>query len=283
MDVDTARSLYCLNSFMSQKYLKRSPPPPPPVRYDILAKSPVYQRLNNSITNVDIQIDKREQKQLTQLANVLMSLTNLRHIELWGISEDRKYILSVLESIGDRLQHLGLHNTSKGPSIHDIMRTCPKLVKLTLYYDNETELQENGTNIYCDQLEMPSMLPVLNCLRHIIIENMDQQMCSDDMLTALLQSHCLSNIHVTSLEAMSDDVLFNVLSTPGGVALSKVIHFSVTECALITAVSLVHWLTKENCSLQYMVFKKCPKIDCKILTAADVKYPKTLVIHEKYF
>ena len=273
MDVDTARALDRLNSWIIQQDKSL-----PLLRYDILTKSPVFQRLNNNINTVEILINKWEQKQSAPVANVLMSLTKLKNMTLWGISEARTHMLPVLEAIGDRLQFLNLHDKSRSLSLQDIMRTCPKLVELTLFYNGVKNLQENGIHINYDHTEMACMQPVLNYLTEIDIVNMDKQMCSADMLTALLQSPGLNIIHLDYLEAMSDDVMFNVLSSPGGVALSKVHRFSLTKCSMITAAPFIDWLTKDNCTLQYMEFNKCEKVDGRILGAVAEKCPRALII-----
>ena len=273
MDMDVSRSLLSLNSWTALKQFKKFPP----VRYDILAKSPIFQRLNNNIATVDMKIDKREQN---KAANALMGQTKFRHLKFWCTTKFYMNMLPMFEAIGDYLQYIRIEDKFRCQiGVHDIMRTCPKLVELKLkrYHNKEdNELQENDQHHV--QAEKLSKLPVLNCLTVIALTRIDKQMCSADMLIALLQSPCLTNIHISELEAMSDDVMFNVLSSPGGSALSKVTVFSVTECALITAEPFVQWLLKENCTLQYIKLNKCEKVDCKVIGAVAENCPRALII-----
>ena len=277
MDIDTARSLFSFNSSITLKQFKNFPP----VRYGILAKSPVYQPLKSSSATIDIKKDKLEQK---HMANALMALTKFRHIKFWCSTNFYMNMLPVLESIGDNLQNFRFRDKFRCRlSVHDIIKTCSKLVELRLnycYYKEDVELQENDINQHHVQREQLSKLPVLNCLTVIELTRIDKQMCSADMLIALLQSPCLNSVHITDLEAMSDDVMFNVLSTPGGSALSKVTELSVSECALITAEPFVHWLNKETCTLQYLRFVECEKVDYKLLGAAAEKCSRALIIIE---
>ena len=277
MGVDTARSLSILDSWIDSKQVENFPS----VRFDILAKSPVFERLINNITTVFISINEREQNISALVADVLKSLRKLRSIKLFGILEASKHFLPVLESIGDRLQYLVLHDTSESISVDDIMRTCSKLIYLKLYCcQKDAASPENGINLHNDQLEKPIKQPLLDCLTRICLGRMDKQACSADMLMTLLQSPNLNTIVLANLEAMSDDVMFNVLSTLGGAALSKVTQFSVIACRYITEAPLVSWLTRKNCSLEELRFCKCEKIDCEILGAAAENFPRVLIINE---
>ena len=275
MDMDVSRSLLSLNSWTALKQFKNFPP----VRYDILAKSSIFQRLNNHIATVDMKIDKREQN---KAANALMGQTKFRHLKFWCTTNSYMNMLPMFESIGDYLQYIRIEDKFRCQiGVHDIMMTCPKLVELKLkrYHNKEdNELQDNGINQHYVQTEQPSKLPVMSCLTVIALTRLDKQVCSADMLIALLQSPCLNSIHITDLEAMSDDVMFNVLSSPGGSALTKVTELSVSECALITAEPFVDWLNKENCTLQYMRFDKCEKVDCNAIGAVAEKCPRALII-----
>ena len=49
----------------------------------------------------------------------------------------------------------------------------------------------------------------------IILQYVGKELCSADMLKALLQLLNLNHTHLEHLEDMSDDVMFNVLSSPG--------------------------------------------------------------------
>ena len=275
LDMDISLSLFSLNSWTALKQFKNFPP----VRYDILAKSPIFQRLNNNIATVDMKIDKRDHN---IAASVLMGMTKFRHLNFWCTTKFYMNMLPMFESIGDYLQYIRIKDKFRCQvGVHDIIRTCPKLVELRLnrfHNKEDDELQDNDINQHHVQAEKLSKLPVLNCLTVIELIRMDKQVCSADMLIALLQSPCLTNIHISELEAMSDDVMFNVLSSPGGSALSKVTELSVSECALITAVPFVQWLLKENCTLQYMRFDKCENVNCNAIGAVAEKCPRALII-----
>ena len=272
MGVDTARSLDSL--FVPERFEVS-----PSIRYDILVRSPVFQRLINNITKIDIVIGEQEERECALIADVLISMKKLRRLTLWGTSEARKHFLPVLESIRDQLQDLVLHEISRSLSLHDVMRTCPRLVNLQLCHSQEDESAlENVFSIHDDQIEKPSKMPVLQCLTRVHIETMDKQICSADMLMALLQSPKLNNIHLSYLGAMSDDVMFNVLSSPA--ALSNVTQFSVYFCPLLTAAPFVHWIDRENCSLKDFSFSKHDNIDYKILRDVAERCPRALIIDE---
>ena len=280
MGADTARSLFFLDSWIfPEQYVYF-----PSVRFDILAESPVFQQLKNTITDVYITIDTREQKHSALVASVLLSLTKLRTLQLTNISETSKHFLPVLVSIGDRLHNLDLCHISESISVQDIMRTCPKLTCLKLEGCQEDNAAPgNGINLYSDRIEEPRQLPVLHCLTRLCLGRLDKQVCSADMLIALLQSSNLKNFKIINLEVMSDDVMFNILPSPGCGALLNVTQFSMEECPLITAAPFVDWLTMENCSLQQMRFSNCEKVDCEILRAVAEKSPRAVIINETYF
>ena len=272
MGVDTARSLDTLD--VPERSMGS-----PSIRYDILVRSPVFPRLINNITNVDIVIGEQEERECALIADVLMSMTKLRVLSLWGTSEARKHFLPVLESIGDQLQDLDLHEISRSLSLHDVMRTCPQLVDLQLcHYQGDESALENVLNMHDDQIEKPSKMPVLQCLTRVHIETMDKQICSADMLIALLQSPKLNSIHLSNLGAMSDDVMFNVLSSPA--ALSNVTEFEVYFCPLLTAAPFVHWIDREKCLLKDFSFSKHDNIDYKILRDVAERCPRALIIDE---
>ena len=276
MDVDTARSLYIVDLFVDPKHFEHLSP----VRFDSLAKSPVFQRLRNNITHVYIATDKGEQNRSAFIASVLMSLTKLRYLQLWGISETHKLFLPVFKSIGDRLQYLSLYNTFESISVQDITRTCPKLTRLKLKRCQEDDASpRNGINLHSDQIEKPRKQPVLHCLTSIYLGKMGEQVCSADVLIALLLSPNLNHIRLEYLEALSDDVMFKVLSSPGRAALSNVTEFIVYDCLLITEAPFVEWLDRENCSLQRLRFSKCENVDCKTLSVAVEKYPRAVNIN----
>ena len=273
MGVDTARylnSLYALNAHS-------------PIRFDLLAKSPAFQRFKNNITTVhlDAPLAEEGQQESASLTDVLMWLPNLNILTLCGISEARHHVSSLLESIGDRLEYLTLTN-SFNLSLQDIMRTCKNLVQLTMNRSlKENDPQINSSNRHQDQVEMPIKLSELNYLTQIDLESLDKDVCSADMLITLLQSPYLNKITLCNIEAMSDDVMWNVPSSRGCTALSKVTGIMVTVCALITAAPFMHWLNRENCSLQYMCFYRCDKINYQILRDAAEKCSRAVIIQEQ--
>ena len=137
------------------------------------------------------------------------------------------------------------------------------------------------SNRHQNQVEMPIKLPELNYLTTIDLNYLDKDVCSAGMLISLLQSPYLNKITLCNIEAMSDDVMWNVFSSRGCTALSKVFGIIVTECALITAELFVQWLTKENRSLLYMSLCECEKVDYRILTDAAGKCSRTVLIQER--
>ena len=270
MDVDTARyfnSLYSLNADS-------------PIHFDLLAKSPAFQRFKNNITAVDIDapIAEEGQQESALLADVLMWLPKLKHVTVFDISEARHHVSSLLESIGDRLECITFYD-SFNVSLQDIMRTCKNLVLLTMSCSfKENDPSMNVSNRPHDPVEMPIKLPELNYLTELKLVLLDKDVCSADMLIALLQSPYLNKITLNNVEAMTDDVMWNVFSSRGCTAFSKVYRIIVTECALITAEPFVHWLTKEYRSLQYMYIYDCEKVDYQILRAAAGKCPRAVRI-----
>ena len=275
MGVDTAR---CLNGLYGADVYRLSDNDYFLMRYHILIKSPVFQRLKN-ITTVDIQVKKHKEAKL--LADVLTLLPNVKHLELCGVLDTKYQALPLLESIGDRLVSLSLDQLSGNLSIRDVMRTCPNLVKLTLC--NLRYLRDNPLNkdssIHHDQADQHSNLPVLNYLDNICLQGLDGGVCRSDVLVALLQSPNLNKITLVDLGALSDDVMWDVLSSPGCDALTKVKELTMRS-ALITAEPLVLWISSENCSLQYMEFCGCEKMDYDVIRAAAESYPEALIIIE---
>ena len=261
MSVDTARSM----SSLYARHVNHSP-----IRFSTLAKSPVFQRIKNNIAtvNLDTTIDGKRQNR-SALANILMSLPKLRSVSLYGISEERDEVLPWLASIGNRVEYLKLDDFSVNLSVQDIMETCSNLVDLSITY-RPTEIYslENDNNRNQDPLENPSKMHVLHYLTKINLINMNKETCSASMLVALLQSSWVNKIHLMNIEVMTDDVMFNALSSRGCDSLSKVTEFTVAKCPLITAAPFAHWFTRDNCSLQYMVFYKCEKIDYDELSDA---------------
>ena len=180
-----------------------------PIRFDLLAKSPVFQRFKNNITTVDLDAPLAEdgQQESASFADVLMWLPKLTNVTLCGISEARHHVSSLLDSIGDRLEYLHFKYISRYLSIQDIMTKCSNLVQLTMSHTIGSLI--NISNRHKDQVEELSKLPVhvLNYLTDIHLDCMNQEMYSADMLIALLQSSCLNEIYLMHVRAMSDDVM----------------------------------------------------------------------------
>ena len=273
MGVDTARYLSILYARFDCKDSKNISIP---IRFDLLAKSPAFQRLKNNITTVDMgykPVDEEGQQEYALLADVLMCLPKLNKLTL-TISEGHDLVTSLLESIGDRLEYFDFNCLSRYLSIQDIMMTCSNLVQLIVIPARGA----NVSNRHQVQVEEPIKLPALNYLTEINLQRMNTEMCSADMLIALLQSPRLNRITLINVEAMSDDVMWNVLSFPGCLALSKVTKLSVTWCPWITSEPFAHWLTRDTCSLEYIRFTHCEKIDYQVLKNAAGTYPKAVMI-----
>ena len=271
MGVDTARSLNTLYA----RQVKHSR-----IRFGILTESPVFQRLKNNITTVDIHTPIGEKgPNRHALANILMSLPKLKSVALYSISGAKYQVSSWLDSIGDRVEYLKLSNVSVNLNVQDIMRTCSNLVELNVSKcPKENCSQRNDNSRHQGQLENPSKLHVLHYLTELKLFHLGKEPCSATMLIALLQSLRVTKIFIRNIEVMSNDVMFNALSSRGCAALSKVTEFSVEFCPLITGVPFVNWIDRENCSLQYMKFYKCEKIDYDTLRAAAEECPRALFI-----
>ena len=276
MDEDTAR---CFNSL----YVSLLGNGCSYICCDIMSKSPVFQRFRHNITTVYIREarNKDGQKESPLSADALMSLPNLEHITLCFISESDRRVLHLLESSGDCVKYLRLEFISANLSVQNIMSACRNLVKLSLVYRPFIGNSQRSGNKHHDQVEWPSKLPVLHYLTELILYQANKSVCSAEILIALLQSPNLSKITLDKLDVMLDDVMFNALSSRGCTALSKVTDFTVWHCPLITEAPLVHWLSRENCSLQYISFYKCEKINHERLQAGAEKYPKPLMIKER--
>ena len=277
MGVDTAGNLNTLCA-------RNVPEDSENTRFDKLATSPAFQQFRNNVTTVDIDapIAKKGQRESALLADVLMWLPKLKWMVLGGVSEAHD-VLSLLETFGDRLELLKLFDLSGNLSVQDIMMTCSNLEKLNMCHTlMENDLLVNNIKRQHDQAQKLSKLPELDCLAEICLHNMNKDLCSADMLTALLQSSRLEQIELRSVEAMTDDVMFNVLSSRGCAALSKVTRFVITGCSLITAAPFEDWLTRDNCSLHYMFINKCEKVDDKTLRDAVVKCPKTVIVKQRF-
>ena len=277
MGVDTARNFNIVCA-------RNVPEDSENTRFDKLATSPAFQRLRSNVTTVNIgaPIAEKGQRESALLADILMLLPKLKRMILGGIS-DAHDVLSLLESFGDHLEHLKLFDLSGNLSVQDIMMTCSNLVKLNMRHTlMKKDLLMNDINRYQYQVQKQSKLSELNGLTEICLHHMNKDLCSADMLSALLQSSRLEQIELRSVEAMTDDVMFNALSSRGCAALSKVTRFLMTGCSLITAAPFVDWLTRDNCSLQYMFINKCEKVDNKTLRTAALKCPRAVIVKQRF-
>ena len=280
MGADTARylsSLYARYKYMYEEAKDL------PVRYDILAKSPAFPRLRNNIITVNIEALPEKPSQVEFIADILMRLPKLRSLTVkYGSffeSKETHDVLPVLEAIGDRLKYLKLTYLLGSVSVQDVLTTCRNLVQLKLIQITKThDSPGNVTNTHQDQMEKANKMPVLTHLTKVKLISLNKGVCSADMLIALLQSPWLNQVTLINIKDMSDDVMWNVFSSGGSAALARVTEFTVKICPLITAAPFVHWLTRENCSLQYMRFDGCEKVDCDVITTAAEKYPSPLIL-----
>ena len=186
-------------------------------------------------------------------------------------------MLPLLESIGGRVEYLGLVCSTGNLSVQDIMRTCRNLVKLSLTYIRN-DSRESVNDMDHDQVKRPDIQPVLNYLTEIDLKHLGEVVCSAEMLIALLQSPHLRIVYLYRLKAMCDDGIFNALSSRGYTALSKITKFSIKQCPLIGAAPFVYWLSRDNCSLQHLCISICKKMNYETLKDAAEKYTKTLMI-----
>ena len=281
MGVDTARYLSSLYARHAYVILKKEFFP---ARYDILDNSPAFPRLLNNIIIVNMQVLPTELSQVEFIADILMRLPKLRSMTVkygaLNCTTQALNVLHMLEAIGDRLEYLKLTHLLGSVSVRDVMKTCRNLVQLKLIQITKThDSPENVTNIHQDQMEKANKMPVLYHLTKVKLTSMNKGVCSADMLIALLQSPWLNQVTLIEVEVMSDDVMWNVFSSGGSAALSKVTEFTVKICLLITAAPFVHWLIRENCSLQYMKFDDCEKVNCDVITTAAEKYPSPLIFN----
>ena len=263
MDKDTGRCLQHLRGLSSWE-LTRSL-----IRYDLLPYTPVYQRLDN-ITVVDIDVAPQFQHFLIDL---LLPLNKLKSLSLCGMSNSHQYLLPVLEVNGAQLEFLNLIYLSGNLNVYDIIRTCPFLMELTMLIDNYSENHKHPEQLAND-------IPVLPFLRKASLVNMDAQLCSKDMLTALLRSPDVQDITLNQIEVMSDDVLFNVMlpTLSGRAPLLKMKNFNVIFCEAITATPFVEWLQMTNILLEELKLSDCCNVDFEVLKAAAMKYSRNLML-----
>ena len=111
MGVDTAR-------YMNIEYSNGSPYG---LRYEVLAKSPIFQRFNNNITTAVIyeSIADEFERKSEFLADLLLLLPKLRCVELQRVLE--AHVLPPLASIGDRLVNLELFGLTGYLTVQSIL------------------------------------------------------------------------------------------------------------------------------------------------------------------
>ena len=257
MDVDTGRCLrYLYSDCRSQeKY------------FDVLTRSPVFTRLSN-ITEVDIVV--KEESEIF-LRDLLMQLKTVKRLTLSKMSNLQKFLLPALESHGESLEYLHLYYLSGDFNLGDITRICPRLEELTVHCNPDNESDMSNTQTSNDD-------HVLTCLRKVELLNMDKQICSQATLVSLLKSPCLEEIYCDSVEAMSNDVMFSYLLF---LCEGSYVRFSIIKqivlncCPNITEEPFVHWLTMDDCMLEF-IYIRGPDVNCKELKTAAEMYTKKL-------
>ena len=234
--------------------------------YDAFSRAPALTRLGN-ITEVDIIVIKGSEH---FLRDILMQLKKIKRLTLHRLSESHKFLLPVLESNGGCLEYLHLHDLSGGLNLSDVIRTCPRLIQLTVHCNAEKESHK-------PKIETSKLDPVLTCLRKFNLQFTDEHICSKATLVSLLKSPCLETIYLSNVAAMSNDVIYNYLSfIYGGYKRStKLKKIVLDSCPNITEEPFVHWLSMEDCMLEF-IFIQCPNVNYKDLKTAAEKYTKAL-------
>ena len=245
----------------------------------ILQNAPIF-ALDCNITQVDITITLSSNKAVLDL---LMPFQNLKSISILGMEKSCEGIMSVLESKGHRLETLHLKEVHTCVTPCDIIRTCPMVEELTLnyvYYKGNSESEadhEYQKNLHEDG----SVLPYL---KNLTLMNVSKELCSSDTLISLLLGPQLEKICLGNVQAMSNDVMFRVLSCSSA-SLSKVKSFTLDRCPVVTAAPFVQWLNKEKIMLEDLHIKFCGIDGEDVLHAAVEKYPQPLnviVISDTY-
>ena len=253
MGGDTTRCLRHLCTEERRRYKHRN-------NFDRLLRTPATQGISN-ITSLMVT-----EQSMPFIIDIVMRLPRLNTLILYGVSKSYKSLLPLLESFGDRLQDLTLLVISGDMNVGDIIRTCPMLQKLVIDCSSE------------DRVETYHGDHVLHYLETIILSYTNEQLCSKEILESILQSPNLREINLDNIDALSDDVLFKVLACLrwGCTPFSKVVNFSLINCAKITAEPIIHWLSIDSCVLKYINISNCPAIKIDELNTAAEKYPKIL-------
>ena len=247
------------------------------IRYDILQKAPKFAMTCN-ISKVSL-FAKGHTK--FSLAELLMPVAKLKSVILDNLSNwHMEGLLTVLESKGHQLRDLHLCEVFQFVSLHDIVRTCPSLRKLTLSYSVDYDFDDDSGKDQKKQPVEPIDLPSLNDLESIRLSHLNEQICPSEVLEALLVSPFLSTINLTAIETLSTDSMLNILSCSplGSPALTSVKDFQVNMCPNITAEPFVRLLSMEDTKLDELHIKDCELVDEYVLYEAVKRYPRPLDI-----
>ena len=245
------------------------------IRYDILQNAPKFAMTCN-ISRVTVYSKGHTH---LPLAELLMPLTKLETIALCDPSNCHKEgLLTVLESKGHQLKELHLFGLFGSVILHDIIRTCPSLHKLTLNYNVSSDFGDDSRKDQEKKRVEPIILPSLNDLESVRLEYLNKQICPSEVLDALLVSPCLSNIKLTAIETLSTNSMLNLLSCSplGSPALTSVKDFQVNKCPNITAEPFVRLLSLDDTKLDELHFKDCDMVDEDVLFDAVKNYSRPL-------
>ena len=245
------------------------------IRFDILQKAPKFAMTCN-ISKVSVCAKGRTYLPLPEL---LLPLAKLDSISLFNLSNCHvEGLLVVLKSKGHQLKDLHFFGIIQLVNLHDIVRTCPSLRNLTLSYSVDYDIDDDFGKDQKKQPVEPIVLPSLNNLESIRLEHQNKQICSSEMLEALLVSPSLSDINLTAIETLSTDSMINLLSCSplGSPALTSVKDFQVKKCPNITAAPFVRLLAIEDTKLDELHIKDCDMVDEDVLYEAVKSYPRPL-------
>ena len=241
-----------------------------PTHYNILQNAPIF-AFDCSITHADVRVQNNSK---IPIKDFILPLKKLKSIIIHGMSKSSEGFVSVLESKGICLETLHLIQISKTVSLDDIIETCPNLKELILKYLS-SKINSDFKADHERQQDQQTDQSVLPCLKTITLENVSDDMCSSETLISLLLCRNLEKINFTSVQTMSDDVMFKVLSS-SRTSLSKVKSFTLHSCPAITAASFVQWFSSEKIVLEDLHITDCDMDDQDVLHAAAEKYPRQL-------
>ena len=247
------------------------------IRYDILQKAPKFAMTCNIST---VSVCAKGHTHLP-LAELLLPLAKLNSISLFNLSNcHMEGLLTVLKSKGHQLKDLHLYDVSQFVRLHDIIRTCPSLRKLTLNYSMDYDFDDDSSISQEKQLVELIDLPSLNDLESIRLSYLYEEICPSEMLEALLVSPSLSDIKLTAIETLSTDSMLNVLSCSplGSPALTSVKDFQVNKCPYITAEPFVRLLSMDDIKLDELNIEDCKMVDKDVLYQVVKSYPRPLDI-----